>query len=282
MDNPNNAPLAENSHVQELLSVLRDNSKGASGLESLIGYVSSLEQNIQAATSELQAVRRELNTMREDQSHPLRTAMQQTARSMEGTVANAQGKLDTLKMQIINGCKAAVTAFKQAGISALDSVAKFFHIKPGLESLRNNLRRDIQKDTAAIAKIETVSTQYHLAGSHVKNIMRALQGKEPVEAVTPNGKLAKLLEAPFRSEMKSLTSAVRNVEKAISALDQLEKAAPQKAADVAEKSTAKQMEKVDEKTSVCETMKVLKVKIKQQEQQSQPKPVKVKQAGAEL
>ena len=86
---------------------------------------------------------------------------------------------------------------KERGISALDHAARFFHIKPGLTAMRNNINEGIQADEKAISSIEAVSAEYHEAGRHVKNIGRALMGKEAVQEAKAPGKLAKTVQAPI-------------------------------------------------------------------------------------
>lgn len=268
------APLKENEHVKELLSILKENGKGAdaSGLAAIVGYVGSMENQLNRAAEDLKAVMTELNAMREERNHPLRTAIQNAAQSMEANINETRTRLEALKDKIIDGCKQAVAAFKEKGISALNGIAKFFKIKPALQSLQNRLQRDIKHDTAMVAKIESLSTQYHSAGMHLRNVGRALRGKEPITAVKPNGKLAKLAEAPFRADMQCLKNALKDTEKAIASLERLEKAAPQKAVTTPGK---------DDKPSTLETMKRLAEKIAGYKKEA-PVTDKSKHKGAEI
>lgn len=220
-----NIPLNENEHVRELLNILKDNGKDASGLTALLGYVNTMESQLNKAVDELQSVRQELGNMREERDHPLRTAMQKAANTMEANITEARSQLEEIKIKIIEGCKQAIAAFKEKGISALNGIANFFRIKPALESMRKNLENGVKKDNAAIDRIEAMSAEYHSAGKHIRNIGRALRGKEPLTDIKPNGKLAKLVEAPFRTEIKSIKSTIKTVDKAIAAVDRLEKAA---------------------------------------------------------
>jgi len=224
MNDTINAPLRENEHVKELLSIMESNQMDTGDLRGLLGYVGAMERQLDAAVVELQAMRQELSDMREDQNHPVRKALQNAVRTLERSVGEAQKKLNVIKESIINGCKSAVSAFKEKGISALSHIAGFFKIKNSLESLRNSLNNGIDADKSAIAKIEAVSAEFHQAGTHVKNMGRAMLGKETVQDIKPAGKLAKALEAPFRSELSCLANAKKSVESAIGKLEQLEQA----------------------------------------------------------
>ena len=269
-------PIIENQHVQELLSILKDNNKDAGSLISLFGYISNMENQLAKAVEELTSVRQELGTMREERDHPVRTALEKTARSLETAINETRQKLNELKEKVVEGCKNAVQSFKANGISALNGIASFFRLKPALESLRGSIDKSIASNQASIAKIDAVSAEYHSAGRHIKNIGRTIIGKEPLTEVKPKGKLAKLMQTPYRTEIKCLEDAKKNVDKAIAAFERLDKAAPKKEASA---KRGKGKSEKEEKPSTLETMKVLQ---KQIEAEKQIVPDKSKKISAEL
>ena len=61
-------------------------------------------------------------------------------------MATLRERLAELKGAVIEGCKNTLAAVKERGIGALDSAARFFHVKPGLESLRNTINDGIKAD----------------------------------------------------------------------------------------------------------------------------------------
>ena len=267
-----NNPIMENPDVKELLSILRDNEKDTSGLLSLLGQVTSMETHLNKAVAELSAMRQELSEMRDERDHPVRTALQNAAKAMETKINDMREQLNEIKEKIIEGCKNAVSAFKEKGVAALNGIAKFFRIKPLFESLRNNMQNNIKTDQAAVVKIEAMATKYHTAGMHLRNVGRALQGKEAINEIKPNGKLAKLAAAPFRSVMKNMTKALKTADNAIAALDRLDKAAPVK---------TKSKDRGREKPSTLETMKTLQKQI-DAERQDAPAVAKTKKREAEI
>jgi len=133
------------------------------------------------------------------------------------------------------------------------------------------MRNGVKHDQAVVAKIETLAAKYHTAGMHLRNVGNTLRGKETVTAVKPNGKLAKLAAAPFRAEMQCQQSALKHAEKAIAALDRLDKA-PQKTVKTAPEK---------ERPSTLETMKTLKKQI-EMERQDSPAAAKTKRREAEI
>jgi len=224
MSDTRNTPLQENEYVRELFAIMKANRVNTEDLRGLVDYVGAMERQLDTAVGELQSMRQELNNMREEQNHPVRTTLQNTVHALEKNINDARTKLDAIRETIIDGCKNAVSAFKENGISALSNIAGFFKIKESLQNLCGSLNNGIEADKRAIAKIESVSTEYHEAGKHIKNIARTVVGKETVQDARGIGKLAKALEAPFRSELSCLTGMKRNAQAAIGKLEQLEKA----------------------------------------------------------
>ena len=211
----------KNDHVKEILSIMAENGKDTSGLTALLDYVTSMENHLIKAYGEVLTMRQELSGLREERDHPVRSLLQ----SLETSINEASKNLNLLKEKIVDGCKEAVSMFKQKGISALNNMARFFRVKPTLEALQGNMKTLIKNDLSSIAKIETISAESHAVSRHLKNIVRAFRGKEPIQDVTPNGKIAHLLTMPYRSEIKSAANALDNIQKAIARLERLDRAA---------------------------------------------------------
>lgn len=153
---------------------------------------------------------------------------------MQGQILDLRDKLAELKQNVIDGCKNAVAAFKEKGIAALDNVARFFKVRPILESMRDMLTKDIQYDDKAIAKIEAISTEYHQAGRHLKNMGRAMLGKGAIQEAKQPGKLAAVISAPFRAERFHFASMKDHVEKSLNTLARLEERAAEKKPSIRE------------------------------------------------
>ena len=218
----------ENEHVKELLAIMRENNAPSTkDFLAVLHQVGAMEKQLDAAVKELAAMRRELQEAQE-QNHPVKTAMQKAVIAMQGQVLDLRDKLAELKQNVIDGCKNAVAAFKENGITALDNIARFFKIKPILENMRDNLTDNIRFDDKAIAKIEAISAEYHEAGRHVKNMGRAMLGKEAIQEAKPPGKLAAAISYPFRAERSHLAAMKKSVEKAIGNLTRLEERAEKK------------------------------------------------------
>ena len=227
-------PILENEHVKELLAILRDNnSTSTKDFLSVLNQVGTIEKQLNAAVQELSAMRQELK-MAQEQNNPVKTALQKAVIVIQGQVLDLRDKLAELKQNVIAGCKNAVAAFKETGISALDNVTRFFKVRPNLEAMRDMLTKDIQYDDKAIAKIEAISTEYHQAGRHLKNMGRTMLGREMAQEVKQPGKLAALISVPFRTERSHFSSIKSHVEKSLNTLVRLEERAAEKKPSIRE------------------------------------------------
>jgi hypothetical protein len=257
----------EDPNVKELLSILKDSGRSAKELLDVIGSVTKMEQELSVALKGLNAIQGELSTMREERDHPLRTLLEKTSRSLSNKISGLFARVKAIKDAIVGGCKRAVEAFKDKGVSALNNLAEFFDVKANLLAQREDLTACINQAQASIAKIETAAAQYHTASRALKNIGRTMQGKEPIPDIKPNGKLARFLETPYRNEISSLNRSLRSVNRTLASLDRLEKAAA-KAAET-------------ERPSTRETMKKLQKQL-DAERQDAPAPAKVRKREAEI
>lgn len=215
-------PLMENEYVKELLAVLQENNAPSTkDFLAVLNQVSAMEKQLDAAVSELAAMRQDLKTAQE-QNHPVKNTLQKAVIAMQGQVLDLRDRLAELKQSVIDGCKNAVAAFREKGISALDNVARFFKIRPILEAMRSELDKSIASDDKAISKIEAISAEYHQAGRHLKNIGRAMLGKETIQETKPPGKLTKTILTPYRAERSCLSAMKKSVEAAIGNFTRLE------------------------------------------------------------
>lgn len=219
-------PILENEDVKKLLALLKKNqAQNGKALTAAVKQAASLEKQLAVAMDKLETMQQDLVHMR---NHPLKTALQKAVISLQDRVLALRDNLAELKKGIIEGCKKALADVKLRGLAALDGAARFFHVRPVLESMRNNLNQSITIDEKAIAKIETISAEYHKAGRALKNMGRMLAGKEVIQEAKTSGKLAKTIEAPYKAELSCLRTMKNSVEKAIGNMARLEQAAQKK------------------------------------------------------
>jgi oligoribonuclease (3'-5' exoribonuclease) len=262
-------PLEKNKHVKELAELLNNNglNTAAQGFAEIIGHVSAMERDLSKAIGELTAMRRELSSMREEQGNPVKNMMHKAADGLMVRLKDIQKQIATLKNKIIGICKQAVDEIKTHGILAANSVADFINIRGDMESAKESINDSIAYNNKQIAKIESVSTEMHSASRHIKNIGRAFMGKEPIPDIKPNGRLARLVQAPFRFQIQRLNNSSKRTDKILHVINKLEKAAELRA----ERS----------RPSVHDDMKRIKGEISQTMFEA-PNPVKIKTSVQEL
>jgi predicted nuclease with TOPRIM domain len=225
MSGNKNTPLPDNEHVKALSDILRENKIDIRELLGIIGCVTAMEREMSKAAADLSAVRKELAEMREEKDHPIGVALRSAVRESAAKINTVRSGIKVLKDKIISGCKRAAHAFKTGGVSALNNLADFLDIRRDLENTRNAVNDAIRCNEKRIAKIESLSEEFHAAGRGLKNIGRVMTGKEPIRDIRPNGTLARLAEFPFRSEIGRLNRVLNRTGKALAGLDRLEKAA---------------------------------------------------------
>jgi hypothetical protein len=190
---------------------------------------------------------------------------------LEHKVAEVKERLNELKHNIADGCKAAVRAFKEKGVSALDKLASFFHIKSGLRDWNKSIDDIIKTDDKTVAKIESFAAEYHEVGKHFKNMGRLLSGKPPIDAAKEAGKLARAISAPYKAQKSALLGLKKAIGKAMDKLDALETATDNRANRVREPEEPSLLQELAE---VRELVEQRKLEI--------PTPERVKSKAAEL
>ena len=266
MGRPKKSPLMDDPNVKELFDILKENNRDTSALTAIISSVSAIERQLSAAAKGLETVQRELTAMREERDHPVKTLLEKTARSLSAKVKGLRERLTAIKDAVVSGCKQAVAAFHDTGVSALNNLAGYFHIKEALLNQRDGINNTIKDAESSVAKIEAAAEQYHSAGRALRNIGRTMRGQEPIPDIKPNGKLARLIETPYRSEISRLNLSLRLTNKALAAFDRLEKAAV-KAAEAERPSTRETMKRFKEQIDAERRDVPVKSKVKTKEEQ---------------
>lgn len=191
----------------------------------MLQQIAGMEKQLGAAVEELSAMRNELAEA-ERRNHPIKNTLQKAVIVMQAQVLDLRDRLGELKQAVVEGCKKTLAAFREQGVSALAHTGQFFHIRPALEAVGRELDQAIAHDDKALAAITAASKEYHEAGRHLKNFVRAVRGQEPVTEPKGPGALARTLEAPFKTERALFTSMKSRAEGALNSLARLEAARP--------------------------------------------------------
>ncbi|MCR1909826.1 hypothetical protein NSA51_12160 [Flavonifractor plautii] len=198
------------------------NSPGREDLLAMCQQIAGLEQQLNSALEELSVMRQELAQARES---PVKRALQKTVEGLEKVTKGLCTRLDSLKEKVVEGCKKTLVAFRERGASALAHTAEFLHIRPALEGISRELEKNIAFDDKALSIIEAASKEYHEAGRHLKNLVRAVQGREALDDPKGPGALARGLSLPFRQDRRLMCAMQSRTAGALKRLEHLEQAA---------------------------------------------------------
>jgi phage shock protein A len=218
----NDAPLAQNEYVQELYSILQGHGRDTAGLSALIGHVSEMENFVKRAEDKIADMKSQLSEMKEAQNHPVRTALQKAIKSLETTVAVMKEQIRDLKNGIIEGCKNAVQAFKERGISALDKLASFFHIKGAFRAIDKTAQTNIAVCDKGIAHQTAYYAEFYKASRAIRNMGRLLIGRDALPSQSETRRLEKIATAPYRAEKAVNLKISELANAAIKTIEQLE------------------------------------------------------------
>lgn len=219
--------LYNNSHVLDLITILESNNRRetAQDFRALAEQVSRMESQLDAASREIHALRRELAELRDFHGEPLHNTARQSIDAAARQIEQAKEKLGAIKDKIVQGAKDAVAAVKEKGIGALNSAVSFLGVKDELESLREGLDKNTKSCDRSLARVDAISRQYHEVGTATRNFGRAVSGKEVRDDTKDSGKLAKVAAAPFHTLKKLYSGMAKGAEAAIGKLEKLEQAA---------------------------------------------------------
>lgn len=266
--------LAENEYIKELFTTLKDSGRDTAGLSALLHHVGEMESFVKRAEDKIADMKSQLSEMKEMQDHPLKAALKTAIKNLEQKVSEVKTQLAAIKSNIAEGCRNAVAAFREKGITALDNLASFFHVKNSLQNLRKSVDSVIEADNKAAERIGAFAVEYHSAGRAVKNMARMAAGKEPVQTHKEIGKLAKTIAAPYFAHRAVMTDLRRSVDKAIASIERLDKEVHSQQEKQAERTAEK-------KPSLLLKLETNKERVEQAKREM-PMPERAKVQGVEV
>jgi len=220
-----NDVLSSNEYVKALRKILKENPDMGVSLKEFNGMILSadtLQKQLDSVLGELSNVKKQLSEI-QDKKSPIIEAFEKIIEALESKVAEIQAKLDAVKANIIDGAKKAVTAFKEKGVTALNSALKFLKVKNTLELLNKDFKGAIRRNNNAINSIKNFSSKYHEIGKLIKNIGRTIVGKEQITQRKENGKLSKVMQAPYKAARRANERGAKNLDSLIGKMESLDK-----------------------------------------------------------
>ena len=218
--------LRDHESVAEMLHLMEQNNRQdqAQEFSHLIACVDSMERQYAAVLSELQKLQQRLDEMPK-QRRPMKATLTDMVQTLKNQVGEVREQLQTIREKIISCAKNAVSRFKQMGVSALDTAVYALGVKNLLESVQDKINGSMEKTSAAIQRVEAIGQELRNAGNHLKNAGRAAAGKEVRQTNTAReGRFQAAVLAPMRAVKAIYAGMNRTINKALGAVNRLERA----------------------------------------------------------
>lgn len=230
-------PLAENPLVMELLGLLAQNKAAEqyADFSQLVSCVSAMEEQLNRTVTELSAVKKELHTLQESLSKEDKTNLSGMAASLETAVRRAHEQLTAIKKNIIRAAQTAVTGLKDKGVIGIYDTLEALGVRKAMTTLQTHLNHTARALETGITRVEAVKQELQSVGGHVRNIGRALSGKERREV---GGNQTQNRKGAVLTPLRRIHSAFRRAEnlagRAVEHLEKLGRAANEKKPSIRE------------------------------------------------
>lgn len=184
MDETVNTPFHKDRDIMELMEMLKSfkDKDGLSRLNEAVEYVESLENVLAGIGQQLNDMQSELNAVREQNEYLTAKADRTVKDALTEQVGRAQERLLELKEKaaeiradIRQKAHEIVEDVKHTGRKALKKLTEFFHIREGLNKVRDKADKMLGDLESLSAKVEEYTGQ-----EHKKMQERTSYGEEPV------------------------------------------------------------------------------------------------------
>ena len=219
--------ISLNVHPQiiDLYEVLEKNGlhKQKEDVQSLVGYIESMEYNLSVMMNEIQEMHTEVNLLHDK---GIRAQCAKIVSKVEDKVLQAKTMISVAKVKTVQSAETAVKAFQEKGKSALIHVVEGMRIPAALSKIKSGFSHAAQSMRQSAGQLDVIRGELHEVGGHMKNAGRAFLGKPAKQTgilEADKGALAKL-----RGFLESCGKAFSNMERGADRL--MEKSAAQQGA----------------------------------------------------
>ena len=218
-------PLLNDSNVLEFLKLLNSANKQSQANEyaEYFGSIDAIQTQLNETLDELKNVRKQLDAL-QAHKNPIKKAFSSVIVQLHNELQAIQMQLNELKEKMLTSAKNAVQFVKENGLAALNGVFKFFAVKEDLQATINSASAVMESCNKSVAKIESISNEYHAIGLHTRNFGRAVIGKEAVQDQKQKGKLAKALQSLIKFRKNYSAGLKKRCENSLARLENLENA----------------------------------------------------------
>lgn len=237
---------AEMPNMEELLNILIDVNtlQSQQTISLLMNYMNDMEENFFSVLQELDTVKEQLaNVQNTMQTRTVRNTLSELSENMGNKVAQLQIQLKEIKVSLNEKAAQLLQNYKKQGIKALNHVCGFLGIKETMTQLKESLLDNAQNMQESMDKIDNVAKELRGVSTHVKNVGRAMAGKETKAVPEQKEKgFFYQMKRPYQSMKHFCENQAVKLEKGIATMESLEQSA----------------NKAAQKPSIMETLQTLK------------------------
>lgn len=219
----------EMPNMEELLNILIDlnMSQNHQTVSLLMNYMNDMEENFFSVLQELDTVKEQLaHVQNTTQTKNVRHTLAELSEQMGDKIHSLQDQLKEIKISLNEKAAQLVQNFKIHGVKALNHVCEFLGVKDAMEQLKESLLDNAQSMQTSINKINTVGRELREVTTHVKNVGRAIAGKETMKVPESKEKgFFHQMKRPYQSMKHFCVNQAAKLEKGIEAMERLEKSA---------------------------------------------------------
>lgn len=252
-------PLQGQEAVQQFMKLLVENGQRgqAMDLSQLMWYMDGMNRQFEAVLAELQEVREQLAR---EKRPSVREHMENAVSALEEKALAVRDKLTGLWEKITQCAADAVRNFKEMGVSALDGAVSALGVKKALEAVQDGISGLAADTRKSIEKVEDMGHDLRSAGAHLKNVGRALLGKEAqVVNGGQEGRFQSVVLAPMRATQRLLSGMNNATLAAIGSTEHLEQRAAEVRAAKAERTAERPGKRLTKKPSVRQDLEAKKL-----------------------
>lgn len=218
--------ITEDGIVMQYLDLLESNDKKEELNETreLLDYISSLEKQFNQVVNELHDVREVLDSM---QNPTMKERLNHVVDKLQVSVNEGIKSLNSIKTQLIFSMKECISSVKQKGKNTLVKTVNILHIKDGLKKLQKSFYAGMKKTMELDHTSQQISSELSNAKRNIKNVVRLLRGKKPLETGNDSKKITVVQKSSRAMFKRFRTMAISN-SKLIRKLDELDKSSVKK------------------------------------------------------
>ena len=196
--------------IRDLYEVLEKNGlhKQKEDVQSLVGYIESMEYNLSVMMNEIQEMHTEVNRLHDK---GIRAQCAKIVAKAEDKIQQVGTMVSVTKGKLVESASNAVKAFKEKGKSALIQAVEGMRIPTALSKIKDGFSHAAQSMRQSAGQLDVIRGELHEVGGHMKNAGRAILGKPAKQAdklEADKGALAKL-----RGFLESCGKAFSNMER---------------------------------------------------------------------